>query len=262
MRRQNFFQLVMIASLAPISSISIAAELDPVGKKIDNSQVMERVALIGVIAGGSAASGVAVIKDTQTGRTYAIKAGDNLPGVRHIKLRNIKRELAVFDVEGKEYQVRLSVGGHAQEADDEADVDLDVDIAQEDDGPGLFEKWNGTGVHASDDHVEHIDASRAQLSHKTVRDKNNINGEGSGLSNNNDIPHTDAVVGLDEKAKTDAAANLRKDKAEPVNAIFDDLTTGRTKDNKLGRKIDAANANKKKVEALNVNGAVHTGAAE
>lgn len=250
MGRLKILKLMMIASLAPVYKTALGADVDPVGKKIDNAQVMNRVALVGVIAGGSAASGVAVIKDSQTGRTYAIKTGDNLPGVGHIKLRSVKRELAVFDVEGKEYQVRLSVGGYAQDAED--DEDLDADIAQEHEGPGLFEKWHSVGLVTEDRDGKEI-GKRASENEAPSSDSTNMNRKRN---------HTTIAVDSDNLEKAAEAEKLRQDHDGPVTTFLDDLTNGVVADGKLRKKIDAANAAKNKTEALNVNGAVNTGAAE
>lgn len=252
MGRKNFLNLLVIGSLASTYQTSFGAELDPVGKRIDNAQVMNRVALVGVIAGGSATSGVAVIKDNQTGRTYAIKTGDNLPGVGHIKLQGVQRELAIFDVAGKEYQVRLSVGGYAQEAED--DEDLDADIASEYDGPGLFEKWHGVGV-AVDDHndSESLSATNERQDLLNESRKNDDGNNRMGSRN-----HSTVVVDLDNTAKSDAAVKLRKDQDGPVNAFLDHLTVGAVSEGNLRKKIEAANANKKKIEASNVKNSVDT----
>lgn len=113
------------------------ADNGPVGRKIDNAQIMDRVALVGVIASGvGSADDVAVIKDNMTGKTYAIKTGDNLPGVGHIKLKSVRREMAVFNADGKEFHVRLSIGGYTSEADESA---ADAD---DPDGSGLFANWH------------------------------------------------------------------------------------------------------------------------
>ena len=132
----------MVATLAAglYSLAAYGADKEPVGRKIDNAQVMDRVQLVGVIAGDAAKNGIAVIRDAQTGKTYAIKTGDGLPGVGHIKLQSVKRELAVFMAEGKEFHVRLAVGGYSQQAEDEQDLAADLNKST---GPGLFEKWYG-----------------------------------------------------------------------------------------------------------------------
>ena len=123
MRHLIFANLFAVAAAVSVTTNIEAADYEQIGQKIDNAKIMDRVVLVGVIAGGSATKdGVAVIKDNITGRTYAIKTGDNLPGVNHIQLKSVRRELAVFNVEGKEYQVRLSIGGYAQEAEDDEAV--------------------------------------------------------------------------------------------------------------------------------------------
>ena len=159
-----------------------AADAQPIERKYDNAQIMDRVQLVGVIAGGASANaGIVLIKDAQTGRTYVIKTGDNLPGVGHIKLHKVQRELAVFEAEGKEFQVHLSLkaapatvpastvsvsdvtaanGPALTEKTKQNDDDDQMD--DESNGPGLFEKWYGNNLGASLRDLEEASKSRDQ----------------------------------------------------------------------------------------------------
>ena len=175
-----------------------AAEKEPIGHKIDNAQVIERVQLVGVIAGAKAKSGIAVIKDALTGKTYAIKTGDILPGVPHIKLQSVQRELAVFNADGKEFKIRLAMSGFAQEADD--DEDLSADLGKSN-GPGLFEKWYGSKIGVGPDLVDGQNDSSLKLpptkfeevnsASSTANGKNALNDEATKLREDNDGPVAD-----------------------------------------------------------------------
>ncbi len=263
MRRNHLLNCMMITALSTIAQISLAADTDPIGKKIDNAQIMERVALIGVIAGGSDASGVAVIKDTKTGRTYAIKTGDNLPGVGHIKLSSVRRELAVFNVDGQDYSVRLSVGGYAQTADD--DEDLEADLNEEHEGPGLFEKWHGSGIADLDIGQDDEANGIAEKMVNTRRDESEVKTKRSAKGNtptDKNPNHTEIVVETNDQARAEEANALRTDKDGPVHEFLDELTTAKSQDSKLKNKINAANATKKQIKAENVNVDVRNEAAE
>lgn len=263
MRRQSILKWMMIGTIASTATMMIAADTDPIGKKIDNTQIMDRVALIGVIAGGSPTTGVAVIKDTQTGRTYAIKTGDNLPGVGHIKLSTVQRELAVFDADGKQFQVRLSVGGYAQDAED--DDDLEADMVAEHEGPGLFEKWHGTGVAEMD--LDQIHEGTDTVATRGQRRNDNANdgvdrAQTSEVNSNKKNLQSEIVVEVGDQGRTEEANNLRKDRDGPVNEFLNELTTSGSGENKLKSKIDAANSSKNKIKALNVNEGVRNSGAE
>jgi hypothetical protein len=175
---------------------------------------MERVQLVGVISGGSVKnSGIAVIKDIQTGRTYAIKTGDNLPGVQHIKLDRVQRELAVFTAEGKEFHVRLALGGYAQQADDEEDITADLEKPN---GPGLFEVWYGDnageGSEIARDNAVRRDAKIEDESQKQIL--------------------TPMVSGTKDVPVADTPGELRKDRDGPVVKYLDSLTAPRQDDGK------------------------------
>jgi hypothetical protein len=137
---------LLFLTLAQFSPV-FGADDAPVTKTYDDSYIMGRVQLVGVIAGGSSdTSGIAVIKDIHSGRSYAVKTGDALPGVSHIVLTKVQREVAVFKSNDQEYSVRVSIGSSpasatassATVASDNAD---DPGKVSENKGPGLFEKW-------------------------------------------------------------------------------------------------------------------------
>jgi hypothetical protein len=138
-------QLLSFSLALSASATAIATENDPVAKRFDSSKIMDRVELVGVIADATPDSGVAVIKDTKTGRTYAIKTGDQLPGVGHIKLNSVKRELATFTAGDQIFSVRLSISGSTEQASatPESRLEDDEDLAEIDDNesPGLFSRW-------------------------------------------------------------------------------------------------------------------------
>lgn len=133
-------------SLAQFSPV-FGADEAPVTKTYDDSFIMSRVQLVGVIAGGSSdTSGIAVIKDIHSGRSYAVKTGDTLPGVGHIVLTKVQREVAVFKSHDQEYFVRVSIGSSpasttASSATAASDNVDESDKVSENKGPGLFEKW-------------------------------------------------------------------------------------------------------------------------
>jgi len=134
-----------------LSHVLFAADNQPIEKKYDDRQIMDRVQLVGVIADSSASqAGIAVIKDAHTGKTYAIKAGDNLPGVGHIFLNRVQRQAAVFHADGKEYLVRLGFQAADESSSSKNETDESKDSSpsnspesgnSEASGPGLFEKW-------------------------------------------------------------------------------------------------------------------------
>lgn len=133
----NCFLLAATIILLPTKSFGVDPR--PIERKIENSDIMARVQLIGVIAGGATkTSGIAVIKDSVTGRTYAIKTGDSLPGVPHIKLTSVRRGEAVFNGANKEYLVRLTNSAVVQDTNESADVSGDTN---KDVGPGLLNRW-------------------------------------------------------------------------------------------------------------------------
>lgn len=133
-------------SLAQFSPV-FGADDAPVTKTFDDSYIMSRVQLVGVIAGGNSdSSGIAVIKDIHSGRSYAVKTGDALPGVGHIVLTKVQREVAVFKANDQEYFVRVSIGSSpasttASSATVASDNVDESDKVSENKGPGLFEKW-------------------------------------------------------------------------------------------------------------------------
>jgi type II secretory pathway component PulC len=197
---------VLASASAAFSYAVVAAEREPIGRKIDNAQVMERVQLVGVIAGSNATSGIAVIKDSQTGRTYAIKTGDVLPGVPNIKLQRVQRELAIFNGDGKEYPIRLALGGYAQDAED--DEDLNADLGKSN-GPGLFEKWYGSKVGVGPDRVE----------------RNSIH-DGESASDQAPQAKQDITEDQNKSGSIDEATKLREDRDGPLNDYLKQLTRG------------------------------------
>ena len=174
--RSLFFSALCTAtSITGAARHVYAADAQPIERKYDNAQIMDRVQLVGVIAGGASANaGIALIKDAQTGRTYVIKTGDNLPGVGHIKLHKVQRELAVFEAEGKEFHVRLSLNAAASTVpastvpaangpaltEKTKQDDNDDQMDDESNGPGLFEKWYGNNLGASLRDLEEASKSR------------------------------------------------------------------------------------------------------
>jgi len=192
-----------------------AADAQPIERKYDNAQIMDRVQLVGVIAGGASANdGIALIKDAQTGRTYVIKTGDNLPGVSHIKLHKVQRELAVFEAEGKEFQVHLSLkaapatvpasdvtaanGTALTEKTKQNDNDDQMD--DESNGPGLFEKWYGNNLGASLRNLEEAAKLRDKsqnssddIGYNTVNEKTKNENSRSESSNNDDQNSENAI---------------------------------------------------------------------
>ena len=212
MRLNILARLYMSGALMIASTLGYAADTQPIGRKLDNAKIMERVQLVGVIAGGSGKiSGIAVIKDIQTGRTYAIKTGDNLPGVQHIKLDRVQRELAVFMAEGKEFHVRLAMGGYTQEADDDEDITADLNKA---DGPGLFEIWSGDKAGEGDEIVK--EGARNPERRAADEPKNLI--------------ATPMVSGIKDVPVAETSVDLRKDRDGPVVKYLDSLTAPRHDD--------------------------------
>ena len=143
---QSWLSLALLSlSFSPLSPV-FGADEAPVTKTYDDSYIMSRVQLVGVIAGGSSdTSGIAVIKDIHSGRSYAVKTGDTLPGVSHIVLAKVQREVAVFRANDQEYSVRVSIGSSPATTNASATVASDnlggTDNTSENKGPGLFEKW-------------------------------------------------------------------------------------------------------------------------
>ena len=135
----------ILASLALVSTIILlpadgySADPRPIDRTMENSDIMARVQLVGVIAGGATKnSGIAVIKDSNTGRTYAIKSGDSLPGVPQITLISVRRGEAVFNGANKEYLVRTTNISAVQDSKDNADIS---DETAKDVGTGLLSHW-------------------------------------------------------------------------------------------------------------------------
>ncbi len=150
----SFFILFLYLNQLPRA---FGADEAPIRKIYDDSYVMSRVQLVGVIAGGrSETSGIALIKDIHSGRSYAVKTGDTLPGVDHIVLTKVQREVAVFKANDQEYFVRVNIGSSpgsvgpsgsnvASEASSEQDQTPDAK------GPGLFEKWAAGAIERGTD---------------------------------------------------------------------------------------------------------------
>lgn len=140
MRHSILSGLMLIGAIGCLSTQIFAVDSKPIERKIENSDIMARVQLVGVIAGGATkTSGIAVIKNSVTGRTYAIKTGDSLPGVAHIKLTSVRRGEAVFNSPDKEYLVRLINFAVVNSTNDHAATSED---SSGDAGGGLFDHWN------------------------------------------------------------------------------------------------------------------------
>lgn len=128
-------------------SYVFGADEAPITKIYDDSYIMSRVQLVGVIAGGrSETAGIAVIKDIHSGRSYAVKTGDVLPGVGHIVLTKVQREVAVFKANDREYFVRVSIGSAPDSlapptATVVSEGGSESEQTADGKGPGLFEKW-------------------------------------------------------------------------------------------------------------------------
>jgi hypothetical protein len=150
--RRSWLSVAILALPMAQYSPVFGADEAPVSKTYDDSYIMSRVQLVGVIAGGSSdISGIAVIKDIHSGRSYAVKTGDALPGVSHIVLTKVQREVAVFKANDQEYYVRVSIGSSPGSATTSratvASENVDEsDKVSENKGPGLFEKWAAGAV--------------------------------------------------------------------------------------------------------------------
>jgi hypothetical protein len=141
----GFARSALVAAMCLASGLSLAADNQPIERVIDDSKVMNRVQLVGVIADGSGNNkGIAVIKDTETGRSYAIKTGDSLPGVSHIVLTNVQRDGLEFKSYDQKYVVRPYINTDSTAKAAELAAQNPANAEQPDDqqeGPGLFEKW-------------------------------------------------------------------------------------------------------------------------
>ena len=141
----NFAGYALVALVCFGSGVSLGADNQPIERGIDDNKVMSRVQLVGVIADGSGTNkGIAVIKDTETGRSYAIKTGDSLPGVRHIVLTNVQRDGLEFKSTDQKYVIRPFINTDPTAKASELAVQNPADAdqpADQNDGPGLFEKW-------------------------------------------------------------------------------------------------------------------------
>lgn len=123
---------------------AFAADNQPIERKMDDELIMGRVKLVGVIADSSSTTaGIAVIKDAQTGKSYAIKVGDSLPGVTHIVLSDVQRDVLTFSTPEKKYLVRptINLESDAKETELASESESEASGAEQLDGPGLFEKW-------------------------------------------------------------------------------------------------------------------------
>jgi hypothetical protein len=149
--------LILRAVLCIASGIAYAADTQPVERVIDDSKVMSRVQLVGVIADGSAKNaGIAVIKDTETGRSYAIRTGDSLPGVDHIVLTNVQRDGLEFKSAEQKFVVRPFINTDMSNASDAVAERKPEEAGQPADaqeGPGLFEKWASGGAEQDVDRI-------------------------------------------------------------------------------------------------------------
>lgn len=146
----SFARYALVAAGCLASSLSLAADNQPIDRVIDDSKVMSRVQLVGVIADGSGNNkGIAVIKDVETGRSYAIRTGDSLPGVSHIVLTNVQRDGLEFKSTDQKYVVRPFINTDSTAKASELAVQNPASAdhpADQQDGPGLFEKWAGGGT--------------------------------------------------------------------------------------------------------------------
>jgi hypothetical protein len=146
-RMSSCLVMAVLSLLLHEVSPVFAADEAPITKTYDDSFIMSRVQLVGVIAGGSSEnSGIAVIKDLQSGRSYAVKTGDSLPGVSHIVLTKVQREVAVFKANEQEYSVRINIGSSPGAMPPSGSLlagegSQEVEQLPENKGPGLFEKW-------------------------------------------------------------------------------------------------------------------------
>jgi len=149
--------LMLRAALCIASGMAYAADTQPVERVIDDSKVMSRVQLVGVIADGSAKNaGIAVIKDTETGRSYAIRTGDSLPGVDHIVLTSVQRDGLEFKSADQKFVVRPFINTDSSQPSDAVAEKKPEEAGQQGDqqeGPGLFEKWASGGADQDVDQI-------------------------------------------------------------------------------------------------------------
>jgi hypothetical protein len=149
---ENWILRLFLALITPIiftvmSPITcFGAESSIISESADDSRIIQRVQLVGVIADTSAANaGIAVIKDTVTGRSYAIRTGESLPGVSHIVMTHVQREGVEFTANNKKYTVRPILNGTSGNegvnvaAKETQTKSENVETNEED--VGLFEKW-------------------------------------------------------------------------------------------------------------------------
>lgn len=110
----------------------------------EDGKIMNRVQLVGVIADGSIPNaGIAVIKDSVTGRSYALRTGESLPGVAHIVLTDVKRDSLEFTAIDQKYVVRPFINtdskDESQSLAQKTEETEDRVGESADQGPGLFE---------------------------------------------------------------------------------------------------------------------------
>lgn len=190
---------LLALSMAQFSPV-FGADDAPVAKNFDDSYIMSRVQLVGVIAGGSSdTSGIAVIKDIHSGRSYAVKTGDALPGVGHIVLTKVQREVAVFRANDQEYFVRVNIGSSpsanmssatlATENEDESDK------VSENKGPGLFEKWAAGAIERGADLIslDKIKNNKPGLTSSTPM-TSAIDGAGGRISGDQDLSEESILI--------------------------------------------------------------------
>lgn len=137
---------LMAISLAVTASTGLSEEESSpsVEAASEDSKIMNRVQLVGVIADGSTPNaGIAVIKDSVTGRSYALRTGESLPGVAHIVLTDVKRDSLEFTAIHQKYVVRPFI--NTDDKDEFQSLAQKTDSPEErvgesaDQGPGLFE---------------------------------------------------------------------------------------------------------------------------
>lgn len=151
----QILNLILRTTLFLVSGMAYAADNQPVERVIDDGKVMSRVQLVGVIADGSAKNaGIAVIKDSETGRSYAIKTGDSLPGVNHIVLTNVQRDGLEFKSSDQKFVIRPFINTDSSPTVDAVAAKSSFETGQSSEpqeGPGLFEKWaSGAADHDTD----------------------------------------------------------------------------------------------------------------
>lgn len=136
--------IAMSLAVTPATGWSEEENSPTVEAVSEDGKIMNRVQLVGVIADGSTPNaGIAVIKDSVTGRSYALRTGESLPGVAHIVLTDVKRDSLEFTAIDQKYVVRpfinLDSKDESQSLAQKTDSAEDREGESADQGPGLFE---------------------------------------------------------------------------------------------------------------------------